>query len=163
MDRIYSRDFWYNTKMATTIWAYCAIFPGDNDAASTAKYVADSWGINLRFYTEEDKKKPGVEVENKNNIFGIVVRDYPEVMEEVSQSGYFQSKTPLWQICRISEHGVTLYLVNHSGKVIDGKYPEFEEAFIFIPMSNVIIIHSVSNQFFINESRNAIEKVEKQS
>lgn len=147
--------------MATTIWAYSSIFPGDNDGAATTKYVADYWGINLRSYTEEDKKKSGIEVENKDNVLCIALRDYPEVMDELSQIGYLESHPRLWHISRISEHGISFYLVNDSGKIIDEKFPEIEEAFIFIPMSNVISIHHVSHQFFKNERRRAIEKVEK--
>ena len=39
----------------------------------------------------------------RNEILGIVVRDYPEVMEQLAKSGYFQSEQVVWQLNRISE------------------------------------------------------------
>ena len=144
--------------MATTFWADCAVFRGYNE--DTSKYLADQWGVKLRAYSEEDMKTPGVHI---YNILGIVVRDYPEIMSRLEQSGYFQAEPPLWQVNRISEQGITFYLVNYGGKSDDGKHDLWEEVFIFIPMSNVIAIHNVSEQFFINESLRSMEKKEKPS
>lgn len=142
--------------MATTFWADCAVFPAYNE--DTAKYLADQWRVSLRAYSNEDMKTPGVHVKN---ILGIVVRDYPEVMTRLEQSGYFDTEIPLWQVNRISEQGITFYLANYGGKSDDGKHNLWEEVFIFIPMNNVIAIHNVPEQFFINESVKLIEKKEK--
>ena len=53
---------------------------------------------------------------------------------------------------------MTLYLVNHSGKSEDGNHDRWEEVFIFLPMSNIVAIHNVSQQFFINESLRAMDQ-----
>jgi hypothetical protein len=115
----------------------------------SAKYVADQWGVSFR--TENDGE----------NILGVVVRDYPEIMSRVEESGYFQTELPTWQVSRISQEGVTFYLVNDSGKTEDGRHRLWEEVFVFLPMNNVIAIHNVSKQFFINESLRAMERKEK--
>jgi hypothetical protein len=146
--------------MSKTIWAYCSVSPLYNQ--ETAKYVSEHWGIELPSYTEEDMKKRGVDLENKDEILGIVVRNYPQVVDKLAKSGYFKSKPPLWQVNRISEQGVTLYLVNHSGMPDDGKHQKFAEVFVFIPMNNVIVIHNATEQFFINESVRAIEEKAKE-
>jgi hypothetical protein len=132
--------------MATTFWASCSVSPGYND--DTSKYLAEEWRVSLRECTE------AVEIDN---IIGIVVRDYPDVMVSLENSGYFETDPPVWQINRISRDGVTLYLVNHSGKTDDGRHDLWEEVFIFIPMNNVIAIHNVSEQFFINESVSSMD------
>lgn len=142
--------------MATTFWADCAVSTEYNQG--TAKYLAEQWGVNLRAYSEQDMKTPGAHVEN---MLAIVLRDYPEIMSSLEESGYFHTKPAVWQVNRISEQGITLYLVNHSGKSDDGQHDLWEEVFIFIPMNNVIAIHNVSQQFFINESLSLMEKKEK--
>lgn len=91
------------------------------------------------------------------NLMGITVRECPEIMSDLENSGYFGRKPAIWQINRISEHRVTFYLVNHGGKSEDGSHDLWEEIFIFIPISNVIGIHNVSEQFFINESLRSLE------
>ena len=139
--------------MATTFWADCAVFPEYNE--DTAKYLAEQWQVSLRAYSEKDMKTPGVHIQN---ILGIVVRDYPEIMCRLEQTGYFRTEPPFWQVNRISEQGITFYLANHSGKSEDGKHDLWEEVFIFIPMNNVIAIHNVSEQFFINESLRLMER-----
>ena len=144
--------------MATTFWASCSVWPGYNE--DTSKYLAEEWRVSLRQCTEADMKTPtsGVDVEN---ILGVVVREYPDVMVSLEHSGYFETDPPVWQINRISKEGVTLYLVNHSGKTDDGGHDLWEEVFIFIPMSNVVAIHNVSQQFFINESVRAMDNKKK--
>jgi hypothetical protein len=142
--------------MATTFFADCAVFDGYNE--DTAKYAEKHWRVRLRAYSEEDMKTPGL---NITNVLAITVRDYPEIMPEVERSGYFRNEPPVWQVNRISEQGITFYLVNRGGKSEDGRHDLWEEVFIFIPMSNVIAIHNVSQQFFINESLRAMERKEK--
>jgi hypothetical protein len=141
--------------MAETFWADCSIFADYNK--DTATYVEKQWGVKLR--VEEADEDP----QSILNGLGITVRDYPEIMTEIQQSGYFQPQSVLWQVNRISPDGITLYLVNHGGKSDDGRHDVWEEVFIFIPMSNVIAIHNVSQQFFINESLRSIEREGKHS
>lgn len=54
-------------------------------------------------------------------------------------------------------------MVNHSGKSEDGRHSLWEEVLVFLPMSNVIAIHNVSEQFFINDSLKAMDRKEKQA
>jgi hypothetical protein len=69
----------------------------------------------------------------------------------------------LWQVNRISADGVAFYLVNHGGKSEDGRHDVWEEVFVFIPMTNVVAIHNVSQQFFINESLRRVEREENET
>jgi hypothetical protein len=147
--------------MSTTIWADFSHFPGDENAAATAEYIKYHWGLTLGSYTEEDKKIPARELENKSTNLGIIVRDYPEVIEEIIKSGHFSKKNSCWIVSRISEQGVTLYTVNHRQPPILTGNLNIAEAIVFIPMSNVISIYIVPERFFVNESIRIIEEAEK--
>ena len=138
--------------MATTFWADCTVFRECNK--DTARYLKEQWGVELRSLSEAELEQG---VGPRLTILGVVVRDYPEIMNELEHSGYFR-ESPLWQISRISGQGMTLYLVNHSGKSEDGNHDRWEEVFIFLPMSNIVAIHNVSQQFFINESLRAMDQ-----
>ena len=140
--------------MAKTFWADCTVLGEGN--RDTAEYLEREWGVKLLV---QDINDPKVTLE----VFGITVRDYPEIMIDVENSGYFQPQEVLWQISRISTDGITLYLVNYGGKSLDGIRDVWEEPFIFIPMSNVIAIHNLSQRFFINESVRSIERQEKRN
>lgn len=79
--------------MTKTICAFCSVSSGYNQ--DTAKYVADQWGVSLRAESEGEE------------ILGIVVRDYPEIMSRVEEGYHFQTEPPIWQVNRISKEGVT--------------------------------------------------------
>lgn len=143
--------------MATTFWAYCSVSDGYNQ--DTAKYVAQHWSVTLREDSADDNSE--TRGERIENVLGIEVHEYPEIMSRVEESGYFRLDSPIWQVNRISEQGITFYLVNRSGKSEDGQHNVYEEVFIFLPICNVIAIHNLSEQFFINESVQSFEKSEK--
>lgn len=132
--------------MAKTFWADCPVFPEYNE--DTAQFLKEQWRVNLRAVNEVELKEGGAPPEN---LLGIVVRDYPEIMSRVEESGYFRTEPVVWQVHRISEQGITLYLVSHGGKSEDGEQDLWEEVFIFIPMGNVIAIHNVSEKFLSGE------------
>lgn len=141
--------------MARTFWADCPVIGECN--RDTAEYLEREWGVKLLVQDLNDDPSKA------QNGLGITVRDYPEIMLDVENSGYFQPQGALWQISRISPDGITLYLVNYGGKSVDGIGDVWEEAFVFIPMSNVIAIHNISQRFFINESVRSIERQEKKN
>ena len=131
--------------MAKTFRATCWVSGIYNQ--ETAKFLEEQWGVTLRFNNDDELKRNMM----FDNPLQVEVHDYPEIMEQISKSGYVDPTSPEWQIQRISGHGITLYLVNYSGKSEDGENDLWEEVFIFIPMNNVIAVHNISQQFFINE------------
>jgi hypothetical protein len=143
--------------MAKTFWAHCSVSEDYN--TDTAAYIEKEWGVKLRVEDMDDH--PSREI---LNVLGITVRDYPEIMTDIENSGYFEPHGSIWQINRISPEGITFYLVNYGGRSDNTpKHHVWEEVFIFIPMSNVVAVHNVSQRFFINESVRSIERQEKES
>lgn len=140
------------TGLAKTFWADCTVL---REANATAEYLAKSWNVKLNIMEPEKQSS------KNTNALAITVRDYPPIMIDVEESGYFEPQTTLWQIMRISPDGVSLYLVNCSGLTNEGTHHLWEECFIFIPMSNVIAIHNVSPQFLVNESVDSIGRLER--
>jgi len=133
--------------MAKTFWTPCWVSPTFNQ--DTALYVKEKWGVPLRGISEDELNQGN---SPSKNMLAIVVRDYPEIMDELRQSVPDDDDPYPWQILRISEYGISLYLVNYSGKSEDGEHDLWNEVFIFIPISNVIAIHNITEQFFINEA-----------
>ena len=138
--------------MPTTFWADCPVCDTYNQ--DTYSYVEKRWGVKLRVTNPNDPHYV-------SNNLAITVRDYPEIMTDIEKSGYFEPHGTLWQVNRISADGIAFYLVNHGGKSDDGRHDVWKEVFVFIPMNNVIAIHDVSQEFFINESLRRIDPEKK--
>jgi hypothetical protein len=140
--------------MNKTIRANIGIFGTYNKG--TAQYLMKKWNIKLRGITEAERNEIGAVI--AVNYLSIEVRDYPAIMTQVEESGYVKPGHDAWQIQRISEEGITFYLVNYSGKSESGDNDLWEEVFILIPMTNIISIHNLSEQFFINQQVDRIEE-----
>ena len=88
----------------------------------------------------------------ENVPFIIEVRDLPEAVSALEEIAYRNqlmkdtgkvkdNVTRIWDILRINDEGVSLYITNS---------PESEQiadAFIFIPRENIIAIHTVDREF----------------
>lgn len=85
--------------------------------------------------------------ESESHEIGIEVRDVPEIMAVVEHVERSRPRVNdhAWQIHRISDEGIVLYLATHNGS--RGKDIKWKEGYIFIPMENVIAIHNVDQVF----------------
>lgn len=124
----------------------------------TAKYLNQMWGMSVRGYSEGGSKIS--ETESQITHLEIEIRDYPSIMLKVEKAGYV-SKQDRWIVQKISEAGISFYLVSYSGRSEDGEHDMWQQAVILVPMSNIIAIHDITEQFFIDLSIRSVEMASK--
>lgn len=126
----------------------------------TAKYLKEKWGMPLRGLAKEAGGDSNTEPQI--NIVEIEIRDYPSIMSKVEKAGYFSDHVG-WIVNKVSEDGISFYLDSYSGKSEDGEHTVWQQAFILVPMANIIAIHDVSEQLFIDLSVKSVEASEKKN
>gem|GEM_PF-3932934 len=82
---------------------------------------------------------------SKEYIYEIEIEEKPSIIETLKMCGYFK-KEKILNISKICELGITFYLVEQY--MVDG--------FLFIPMSNVVAIHTINK----NNLKNLINQEE---
>jgi hypothetical protein len=117
----------------------------------TAKYLRDVWGVWVREPEEaEGSSKMTI------TTLHVEIRDYPAIMEAVEKSGYFKEQPHVWDIMKISEAGIAFYLASFTGYSETERRPLYEENYIFVPIGNIIALHNISEQLFINEATSTL-------
>jgi hypothetical protein len=80
----------------------------------------------------------------------VEIRDVPQIISIIEEAGYFKggldNSLPL---VAISDGGLTLYFVTHSG-MSENRAVRWREGYVFIPMDNVITIHNITSEFVDN-------------
>lgn len=98
----------------------------DDDVKETINYFKKI-GI-----ASSDLKKQGYDIA-KDYFYRIELKEKPSIIDTLELCGYFEIVKVL-DILRVCEYGITFYLVDQY--MLDG--------FLFVPMSNVIGIHTIN-------------------
>jgi hypothetical protein len=75
----------------------------------------------------------------------VEVREKPVVLVQLEAAGIFdRSKSTKWDMLSLTSSGVTLYVM----------HPDAGDGYVFVPLSNIVSIHTVSESW-TNEVRQA--------
>lgn len=136
------------------------IIVGKTYNQDTAKYLKEKWRMPMRGLIVESSE--GSDTEPQINRVEIEIKDYPSIMSKVEKAGYFSDHVG-WLVNKISEDGISFYLDSYSGRSEGGEHTMWQQAFILVPMTNIIAIHDVSEQFFIDLSIKSVEASERKN
>lgn len=95
-----------------------------------AKPFFDAQGMTYHFGLEKQ-------------IFLIELREKPSILTRLEAAGYFsRDNKRVWEMLSITDNGLTIYLANR----------EAGDGYVFIPLNNVLAIHTV-NENWLNAVR----------
>lgn len=82
--------------------------------------------------------------------FFVELREKPSMLVQLEAAGYFKPEDKItWEAMNITEQGIVLYLCNQ----------EAGDGYFFIPFSNILAVHTVSDKWLDDVRKNNARRI----